>query len=44
MYRYDLTMIDYERLENIEEEKQKYDDLKDDLKQVEVMLIKHMRR
>ncbi|NBX10407.1 MAG: hypothetical protein EBR05_11580, partial [Marivivens sp.] len=35
MSRYDLTMIDYERLENIEEEKQKYDDLKDDLKQVE---------
>ena len=35
MSQYDLTMIDYERLENIEEEKQKYDDLKDDLKQVE---------
>ena len=35
MSQYDLTIIDYERLENIEEEKQKYDDLKDDLKQVE---------
>jgi len=33
--KYDLTMIDYERLENIDVEKQKYDDLKDDLKQVE---------
>jgi len=33
--KYDLTMIDYERLENIEIEKQKYDELKDDLKQVE---------
>jgi len=35
MSQYDLTLVDYERLENIEEEKQKYDDLKDDLKQVE---------
>ena len=35
MSQHDLTMIDYGRLENIEEEKQKYDDLKDDLKQVE---------
>ena len=35
MSKYDLTMIDYARLENIEEKKQKYDDLKDDLKQVE---------
>jgi len=33
--KYDLTMMDYERLENIEIEKQKYDELKDDLKQVE---------
>ena len=33
--KYDLTMMDYERLENIDVEKQKYDDLKDDLKQVE---------
>ena len=33
--KFDLTMIDYERLENIEEDKLKYDELKDDLKQVE---------
>ena len=35
MSKHDLTMIDYERLENIEEDKLKYDELKDDLKQVE---------
>ena len=35
MSKYVLTMIDYDRLENIEEDKLKYDELKDDLKQVE---------
>ena len=33
--KYTLTMLDYDRLQNIESEKQKYDLLSDDLKQIE---------
>ena len=33
--KYTLTMFDYDRLKNIESEKQKYDSLSDDLKQIE---------
>ena len=33
--KYTLTMLDHDRLQNIESEKQKYDSLSDDLKQIE---------
>jgi len=33
--KYTLTMFDYDRLKNIEKDKQKYDSLSDDLKQIE---------